>query len=155
MQTSIDLRLARHGALVLLCGLLVGFVITRLPNRGAGDAAHLVGLIGGFGMIALSALWPRLNLNRFWSGAGAWVTVACMYANWLGCVFLAMGSGAAAAGSSVPASPLPWARAAGILLSAAIWMSLLSISIILLGLFSRGAPAAGRAAAAPGLDPAQ
>jgi len=33
----------------------------------------LTGLIGGFGMIAVGLLWPKLNLGRFLSGAGAWM----------------------------------------------------------------------------------
>lgn len=146
MQTSIDLRLARHGAIVLLLGLLLGFVITRFHNRGAGDAAHLVGLIGGFGLIGLSAVWPKLNLSRAWSAAGVWSTVVCMYANWLGCVFLALGSGAAvpgpaATGSAATASALPWDRGARVLLFGAVWLSLLSALILLFGLFRRTAPA--------------
>lgn len=151
MQTSIDLRLARHGAIVLLLGLLIGFEITRFHNRGAGDAAHLVGLIGGFGLIGLSAVWPKLNLSRAWSAAGVWSTVVCMYANWLGCVFLALASGpaapgsaatgSAAMGSAATPSALPWDRGARVLLFSAVWLSLLSALILLFGLFRRTAPA--------------
>ncbi len=126
MQASIDLRLARHGAIVLLLGLLEGFVITRLHNRGAGDAAHLAGLIGGFGMIALSALWPHLTLSRSWSTGGVWAVAACMYANWLGCVLLGLGS-----------------NAGKVVLFAAVWLSLLATLIILFGLFRRAAAAEG------------
>lgn len=138
MQPAIDLRLARHGAIVLLLGLLEGFVITRLHNRGAGDAAHLVGLIGGFGMIALGALWPHLNLSRSWSIAGAWITVVCMYANWLGCILLGWGTG-----PGVPSAGLPLLcqRAAPVVLFAAVWLSLLATLIVLVGLFRRAAPA--------------
>jgi len=122
MQTSVDLRLARHGVILLLLGLLTGFVIARFHNRSLGDAAHLVGLIGGFGTIALALLWPKLRLNRFWSETGLWATAACMYLNWLGVVLLgAFGSG-------------PDGRAGGVLLGIAIWLSLLSALIILFGL---------------------
>ncbi len=124
MQTSIDLRLARHGAIVLLLGLLIGFVITKFHNRGAGDAAHLVGLIGGFGMIALSTLWPKLSLGRSLSTVGAWVTVACMYFNWLGVVLL----------GGFPGAPQFWDRAAHVLLQAAVWLSLISTGVVLFGL---------------------
>lgn len=141
MQTSSDLRLARHGAIVLLLGLLTGFVILKFHNRGAADAAHLVGLIGGFGMIALSALWPKLSLGRAWSVAGAWITVVCMYANWLGCVLLGLGSGPAGSGSPVLGSPLLWDRAARVVLFAAVWLSLLSTLIVLFGLFRPTTPA--------------
>src|ERR1700677_3667885 len=93
MRTQIDLRLARHGAILLLLGMLTGFVIRALPNRGAGDTAHLVGLMGGYGLIAIGLLWPKLDLGRFWSAAGAWITAASLYLNWLGVVFLALGTG--------------------------------------------------------------
>lgn len=140
MQTSVDLRLARHGAIVLLLGLLIGFVITKFHNRGAGDAAHLVGLIGGFGMIALSTLWPKLNLARSLSTAGAWVTVACMYLNWLGVVLLG--------GFLEP----HWLsdRIAPVLLQIAIWLSLLSTLIVLFGL--RGTERHHRPGAAPNVS---
>jgi hypothetical protein len=85
MGAPIDLRLARHGAILLLLGMLTGFVIVDFHNRGAGNAAHLTGLIGGYGLIALGLLWPKLNLGR-WSGAGAWITAASLYLNWLGLV---------------------------------------------------------------------
>lgn len=121
MQTSVDLRLARHGVILLLLGLLTGFVIARFHDRSLGDAAHLVGLIGGFGTIALALLWPKLRLNRFWSETGLWATAGCMYLNWLGVVLLGAGRG-------------PNARAGGILLGIAVWLSLLSAFIILFGL---------------------
>lgn len=129
MQTSVDLRLARHGAIVLLLGLLIGFGIGRFHNRGVGDAAHLVGLIGGFGMIALSTLWPKLNVGRSLSTIGAWATAVCMYFNWLGVVLLGGFLG----------SPL-WARAGHVLLQIAIWLSLLSTFIVLFGLRRSGTP---------------
>lgn len=154
MATSVDLRLARHGVIVLLLGLLTGFVITRFHNRGAGDAAHLVGLIGGFGTIALAMLWPSLRLGRFWSETGLWATVACMYLNWLGVVLLgAFGSGGSnAALPPLLGSPALWDRAAAVLLQIAVWLSLLATLIVLFGLRKPTAPAATRDAmsAAPG-----
>ena len=94
MGSPIDLRLARHGAILLLGGMLTGFVIGDFHNRGVGNAAHLTGLIGGYGLIALGLLWPKLNLGPFWSGAGAWITAASLYLNWLGLVLQGgLGSG--------------------------------------------------------------
>ncbi|MGH8180963.1 MAG: hypothetical protein ACRETR_08295 [Steroidobacteraceae bacterium] len=121
MATSVELRLARHGVIVLLLGLLTGFVIARFHNRSAGDAAHLVGLIGGFGTIALALLWPKLRLGRFWSETGLWATAACMYLNWLGVVLL---------------GAFGWGRTGTVLLQIAIGLSLLSTLIILFGLRS-------------------
>jgi membrane associated rhomboid family serine protease len=59
MGAPIDLRLARHGAILLFLGMLTGFVITDFHNRSAGNAAHLTGLIGGYGLIAIGLLWPN------------------------------------------------------------------------------------------------
>jgi hypothetical protein len=143
VQTQIDLRLARHGAILLLLGMLEGFVIRRFHNRGAGDAAHLVGLIGGYGLIAVALLWPKLRLGRFWSGAGAWITAASLYLNWLGVIFLVLGSGPAAAGPAAVGSWTPWSDAGAVVLKLAILLSVLSVLIILFGLRN---PAAQRQA---------
>lgn len=134
VQTQIDFRLARHGAILLLLGMLEGFVIPSFHNRGAGDAAHLVGLIGGYGLIAVALLWPKLSLGRFWSGAGAWITATSLYLNWLGVVFLMLGSGPAAAGPSAVGSWALWSVAGGVVLKLAIVLSVLSVLIILFGL---------------------
>ena len=143
MRTSIDLRLARHGVIVLLLGLLTGFVIADFHNRRLGDVAHLVGLIGGFGLIALGLLWPRLNLGRFWSGAGAWMTASSMYLNWLGAASRGwLGSGPDHVGPSVLGSPLLWDRVGGLALSAGSLLSLLATLIVLFGLRTSVASAA-------------
>lgn len=133
-MTLIDLRLARHGVIVLLLGLLTGFVIGNFHNPHLGDAAHLTGLIGGFGMIAMGLLWPNLNLGRFWSGAGAWMTAVSMYLSWLGLAFRgAFGSGPNT-NSPLLGSPLLWDRAGGVVLMMAALLSLFATLIVLLGL---------------------
>ena len=135
MQTSIDLRLARHGVIVLLLGLLTGFVIGDFHNRSLGDAAHLTGLIGGFGTITLALLWPRLNLGRSLSNAGAWMTAASMYLNWLGLALRGgFGSGPKATDQPLMGSPQAWDRMSGLVLTAAIILSLLSTLTVLYGL---------------------
>jgi (hydroxyamino)benzene mutase len=142
MRAPIDLRLARHGAILLLLGMLTGFVILNFHNRNIGNAAHLTGLIGGYGLIALGLLWPKLNLGRFWSGAGAWITVASLYLNWLGLVVQgSFGSGPNTANS--PAAQdwtLLWDHAGGVVLAIAIILSLFSVRIVLIGLRKLGAP---------------
>ena len=86
MQTPIDLRLARHGVMVVLLGLLTGFGIPRIHSPQLGNAAHLVGLIGGFGLVAFGLLWPRLSIGRFGSALGAWMIALSMYLSWSGLV---------------------------------------------------------------------
>lgn len=143
MQTSIDLRLARHGVIVLLLGLLTGFVIGDFHNRSLGDAAHLTGLIGGFGTIALGLLWPRLNLGRTLSNAGAWMTAASMYLNWLGLALRGgFGSGPNVTNQPLLGSPQVWDRVSGLVLTAAVVLSLLSTLLVLYGLRKLAAAAA-------------
>jgi len=136
------MRLARHGVIVLLLGLVTGFVIGKFHDRGLGNAAHLTGLIGGFGMIALGLLWPKLQLGRFGSRAGAWMTAVSMYLNWLGLAILGgLGSGPKAAQGAVSGSMLLWDRAGGLMLAVAALASLLAALVILFGLRKLGAPA--------------
>jgi hypothetical protein len=130
MRTSIDLRLARHGAILLLLGLLTGFVIGNFHSRNIGNAAHLTGLIGGYGLIAVGLLWPKLNLRRSLSAAGAWITAASAYLNWLGLVL-----------KDGFATPFVWGRAGDIVLTMAVLLSLLSVVVVLIGLRKLAAPA--------------
>lgn len=148
MRTAIDLRLARHGAILLLLGMLTGFVIGNFHNRNFGNAAHLTGLIAGYGLMALGLLWPKLNLGRFWSGAGAWITAASLYLNWLGLVFQGgFGSGPKATNSPLLGLPLLWDRAGAAVLAIAVILSLVSVIIVLIGLRKLSPPADPQAVA--------
>jgi (hydroxyamino)benzene mutase len=142
MQMPIDLRLARHGIIVVLLGLLTGFAIPRFHNPHFGDAAHLVGLIGGFGLIALGPLWPWLRLGRSWSIAGVWTMALSMYLPWLGLVFHgAFGSGPNAPNSPIPGSLLIWDRVGQVALTLGAFLSLFAILVALVGLRNLSAPA--------------
>jgi hydroxylaminobenzene mutase len=135
VQQHIDLRLARHGAILLLLGMLTGFVIGSFYNRGSGNAAHMTGLIGGYGLIALGLLWPRLKLGRSWSSAGAWITALSLYLSWLGIVLQGgFGSGGGATNSALSGSTLLWDYAGRVVLAIAIVLSLFSVIIVLFGL---------------------
>lgn len=133
MRTPIDLRLARHGAFLLLLAMLTGFAIGNFLDRGAGNAAHLTGLVGGYGLIALGLLWPRLNLGRVGSAAGAWITAASLYLNWLGLVCKGLGNPNGPRSLTL-ASPLMWNRAGSVTLTVAVLLSLVSVIMILIGL---------------------
>lgn len=142
MQAPVDLRLARHGVIVLLLGLLTGFVIGNFHNPRLGDAAHLTGLIGGLGTIALGLLWPKLSLGRFWSSAGMWMTAVSMYLNWLGLACRgAFGSGPNAPNSPILGSPLLWDRAGQVALTIGAFLSLFATLVALVGLRKLTAPA--------------
>jgi len=124
MHLPIDLRIARHGVIVLLLGMLTGFFIGKFHSHNLGNAAHLTGLIGGYGLITFGLLWPRLNLRPAWSTAGVWITIVSIYLNWAGLVLQdAFGK----TGSSLT-------RSGPFLLVAAIVLSLGSVAIILAGL---------------------
>ncbi len=124
MRLSTDLRIARHGVVVLLLGMLTGFFIGRFHSHSLGNAAHLTGLVGGYGLITLGLLWPRLNLTPRWSPAGAWITIVSMYLNWAG---LVLQDAFGRAGNSL-------VRLGPIVLVAAIALSLVSVAITLAGL---------------------
>lgn len=147
MRTPIDLRLARHGAILLFLAMLTGFVISNLHSRDVGNAAHLTGLIGGYGLIALGLLWPKLNLEGVWSDAGAYITAASLYLNWLGLIFTGLGNGPKAPISPLLGSTLMWDRAGAVVLTLAVLLSLLSVLIVLIGLRKLAAPADTREAA--------
>lgn len=119
MPLPLDLRIARHGVIVLLLGMLTGFFIGRFHSHTLGNAAHLTGLLGGYGLIAIGLLWPRLNLGRSWSLAGAWITIISMYLNWAGLVLQDT------LGKSSHAGP--------IVLAAAVVLSLASAGMMLAG----------------------
>ncbi len=124
MGLSLDLRIARHGVLVLLLGMLTGFFIPRFHSHALANAAHLTGLIGGYGLIAMGLLWPKLSLRGGWSVTGAWLTIVSMYLNWAGLVLQdAFGSAANLLKRSGP-----------IVLVVAIVLSLASVAVILTGL---------------------
>jgi (hydroxyamino)benzene mutase len=134
MQIPLDLRLARHGAILLLLAMLTGFAIGNFLDRAAGNAAHLTGFIGGYGLIALGLLWPRLNLGRIASAVAAWITAASLYLNWLGVVCKGLGAHPKGAASPVLGSPVIWDRAGSVVLMLAVPLSLLSVIIVLIGL---------------------
>ena len=119
----LDLRIARHGVIVLLLGMLTGFFIGRFHSHTLGNAAHLTGLLGGYGLIAIGLLWPRLNLGRSWSAAGAWITIVSMYLNWAGLVLQdAFGKAAG-----------PLAHSGPLVLAIAVALSLASAGFLLAG----------------------
>lgn len=126
MRLPIDLRIAWHGVIVLLLGMVTGFFIGRFHSHTLGNAAHLTGLIGGYGLITFGLLWPRLGLRSSWSKAGAGITVVSMYLNWAGLVLQdAFG---------IRSNPLM--HSGPIVLAIAVVLSLVSVAIVLIGLRS-------------------
>lgn len=120
MTSSLDFNMARHGAMILLLGLLTGFFINSFTDRHLGNATHLTGLIGGYGLIALGAIWPKLTLSRRWSRIGTVSTIVGMYLNFFGLILR----------DRVPARPL----FSGLVLALASLFCLISVVVALAGL---------------------
>jgi hypothetical protein len=135
MQDTLLLRFARHGTLLLLAGLLTGFGIGKFHSHHFGNAAHLAGLIGGFGLIAVGWLWPRLKLGRLWSQLGAWTLILSMDLSWLGLLLMAaFGSAADTPSESVGPSAASWNLIAGAVLLVGAVLSVVATLIMLIGL---------------------
>jgi (hydroxyamino)benzene mutase len=135
MQDILFLRFARHGTLLLLAGLLTGFCIGKLHSHHLGNAAHLTGLIGGFGLIAVGWLWPRLRLGPRWSQFGAWIFIISMHLSWLGlAVKAALGSAPDAPSNSVGQGAASWDAISGFILLVAAVASVAATLILLAGL---------------------
>jgi hypothetical protein len=125
LPDSLLFRFARHGTLLLLAGLLTGFAIGVFRNRHFSNAAHLTGVIGGFGLIAVGWLWPRLRLGPRWSQLGAWTFIISMYLNWFGLTLkAALGSASDAPLESVGNGAASWDAILGVVLPVAAVLSL-------------------------------
>jgi hypothetical protein len=134
MQDALFLRFARHGTLLLLAGLLTGFGIGKFHSHQLGNAAHLAGLIGGFGLIAVGWLWPRLNLSPRWSQFGAWSFIFSMHLSWLGLALKAALGGAPDAPLNSAQGAASWDVISGLILLVAAILSVVATLIMLLGL---------------------
>jgi hypothetical protein len=135
MQDTFLLRFARHGTLLLLAGLLTGFGIGKFHSHHVGNSAHLAGLIGGFGLLAVGWLWPRLKLGRLWSELGAWAFILSMHLSWLGLVLMAaFGSAADTPSESVGPGAASWNLIAGPLIFVGAVLSVVATLIVLVGL---------------------
>lgn len=75
--------LAILGAVLVLLGLLTGFVSGQLANPRMGLASHLEGLMNGTLMLALAAAWPKVRLTQRAEKWALWLLVFGSLANWL------------------------------------------------------------------------
>lgn len=88
-------RLVLLGAVLIMLGLLTGFVSSELANPRMGLASHLEGLMNGTLMIALGAAWGHVRLS---AGGERWAFGLLAFgslANWLATLLAAIwGAGA-------------------------------------------------------------
>lgn len=75
--------LVAAGIVLFVVGLSNGFVIHSSPLPRLSLSAHLVALMGAGFLLALGALWPRLNLSRRLSRAGSVLAVYGFAFGWM------------------------------------------------------------------------
>jgi hydroxylaminobenzene mutase len=73
--------LMRLGAILFLCGLVIGFIAWRLANPRMGLSSHLEGVMNGTFLITVGLLWDRLKLGRVARTALFWTSVYGTYSN--------------------------------------------------------------------------
>lgn len=89
-------KLVLLGAVLVMLGLLTGFVSGSLANPRMGLAAHLEGLMNGTLMIALGAAWGHVKLPAKAQAWCWWLLVYGTVANWLAVLLAAIwGAGGA------------------------------------------------------------
>ena len=82
-------RLAWHGMLLFLLGLLMGGVVQSVANPRIGLSAHVGTILNGTFLIALGAVWGWVTLGPRLMATAFWLAVGGSYAN---CVFLFLAS---------------------------------------------------------------
>ena len=78
--------LIRHGFILMLLGLLGGFLIPNMAIPRLGLSAHTIGILGGVLLIALGAVWAQFRLGTRQSALMYWSWLYANYINWLGCL---------------------------------------------------------------------
>lgn len=103
-------RLALLGAVLVMLGLLTGWLVPAMANPRMGLSAHLEGLMNGMLMLALAGCWKLVRLSP---GQERWCFALLAFgtlANWLA-TLLAAWWGAAAASMPITGSGYraePW-----------------------------------------------
>jgi hydroxylaminobenzene mutase len=73
-------RLAFHGMVLFLVGLLMGIVVPAVANPRLGLSAHTGTLLNGAFLIAVGAVWAWVRLAPPIAATAYWLTVAGSYA---------------------------------------------------------------------------
>lgn len=123
-------KLHRHGVLVLLISLCLGFAVAASgpgPRGRQWLGAHTTGILTGLVLIALGSLWPTLRLGERAQKVGSFLLVS---GAWVGLLVLGLftcivGVQQAQAAPSLP-PPAPWQNAV-------IGAAILYVSVGILG----------------------
>ena len=80
-------RLAYHGMLLFVVGLVMGIFAPHVANPRIGLSAHTGTLLNGAFLVALAAVWqwvrlaPRMAVGAYWlTVAGSWVSCLALFA---------------------------------------------------------------------------
>jgi len=76
-------RLLQLGLALFLLALFVGILVPRFAVPRLALSTHLLGLLQGTFVVAVSAVWPRLNFTRATSWLAFWLLVYGCVAAWL------------------------------------------------------------------------
>lgn len=79
-------RLASHGLILALLGLLTGLIGPNLTLPRLGLAAHTIALLGAALLLGLAACWPLFELEERWRRWMAGLWLIALYTNWAGCL---------------------------------------------------------------------
>lgn len=82
-QTNTARSIALLGAVLVMLGLLTGFVSGQLANPRMGLASHLEGLMNGTLLLALAAAWGHVRLTSGQERWTLWLLAYGSLANWL------------------------------------------------------------------------
>ena len=98
-----------HGMLLILLGLVTGFVEQRFTNVRMGLAAHLEGVMNGIFLLALGAVWNEVRLSPAAKAIAYWTALYGTYVNWLVTTLAAIfGTAALSPITGVGHSGQPW-----------------------------------------------
>jgi hydroxylaminobenzene mutase len=80
---AIDCRLMWHGMFLFLCGLVTGQLESRFTNKRMALSAHLQGVLNGTFLLALGAIWDRVQLPQRAERVARLSALYGTYGNWL------------------------------------------------------------------------
>jgi hydroxylaminobenzene mutase len=78
-QPDRALTLLRSGVLLLLAGLLTGFLIPLTANPRMALSSHLEGVLNGIVLLAIGLAWHRVRLS---ARASRWTITLLLYGTW-------------------------------------------------------------------------
>jgi len=134
-------RLAFHGMLLFVVGLVMGIFAPHVANPRIGLSAHTGALLNGAFLVALAAVWQWVRLGAATAVAAYWLNVV---GSWVSCIALFVAGVLATSGSlPIHGAAQPASPAAEALVTAGLALGGLAVlvgaAIVVVGLRGRGA----------------